>query len=52
MVNEVFKAIYQRSKALRLVTDDPESVAILQLATYLTSLMMNYRYTNRLRGKL
>lgn len=51
MVNEVFKSIFQRSRALRLVTDDPESVAILQLATYLTSLMMNYRYTNRLRGK-
>jgi hypothetical protein len=51
MVNEVYKAIHQRSKALRLVTDDPEPAAMLQLATYLTTLMMNYRYTNRLRGK-
>ena len=50
MVNEVYKAIHQRSKALRLVTDDPEPAAMLQLATYLTTLLMNYRYTNRLRG--
>lgn len=50
MVNEVFKAIHQRARALRLVTGDPEPAAMLQLATYLTTLMMNYRYTNRLRG--
>jgi hypothetical protein len=50
MVNGVYKAIHQRAKALRLVTEDPEPAAILQLATYLTTLMMNYRYTNRLRG--
>jgi hypothetical protein len=50
MVNSVYKAIHQRAKALRLVTEDPEPAAMLQLATYLTTLMMNYRYTNRLRG--
>ena len=51
MVNEVFKAISQRSRALHLVSEDPEPVIVLQLATYLTTLMMNYRYTNRLRGR-
>jgi len=51
MVNKVYKAILQRSRALRLVTEGPETVAVLQLATYLTTLMMNYRYTTRLRGK-
>jgi hypothetical protein len=51
MVNEVFKRIHQRARALRLVTEDPEPAAMLQLATYLTTLMMNYRYTNRLRGR-
>ena len=51
MVNEVFKRIHQRASALRLTTADPEPAVILQLATYLTTLMMNYRYTNRLRGK-
>ena len=52
MVNEVSKAVLQRSRALRLVTEDADTVAVLQLATYLTTLMMNYRYTTRLRGKL
>jgi hypothetical protein len=51
MLNEVIKAVHQRSKALKLVTAEPESVAVLKLATYLTTLLMNYRHTNRLRGK-
>lgn len=50
MVNEVIKAIHQRCKALHLVTTDPEPVAILKLSTYLTTLLMNYQHTNRLRG--
>jgi len=52
MANEIFKAVLQRSRALRLVTEDPDAVAVLKLATYLTTLMMNYRYTTRLRGNL
>jgi hypothetical protein len=51
MVNGVYKAVYQRAKALRLVTEDPEAIAMLQLSTYLTTLMMNYRYSNKLGGK-
>lgn len=51
MVNEVFKAIHQRCKALHLVTEEPEAVAVLKLGSYLTTLLMNYRYTNHLRGK-
>ena len=35
-----------------LNADEPDTVAVLQLATYLTTLMMNYRYTTRLRGEL
>ncbi len=52
MVNEVYKAVLQRSRALHLVTDEADAVALLKLATYLTTLMMNYRYTTRLRGEL
>lgn len=52
MVNEVYKAVLQRSRALRLVTEDADTVAVLKVATYLTTLMMNYRYTTRLRGNL
>jgi hypothetical protein len=50
MVNEVMKAVLKRSSALHLVTEEPDTVAVLKLATYLTTLMMNYRYTTRLRG--
>ena len=42
---------FARSRALRLVSEDPEPIILLQLTTYLTMLMMNYRYTTRLRGK-
>ena len=52
MVNEVYNAVLQRSRALHLVSEDPDTVAVLRLATYLTTLMMNYRYTTRLRGEL
>lgn len=51
MVNEVIIAVHQRSKSLRLVTEDAEAVALLKLSTYLTTLLMNYRHTNRLRGR-
>jgi len=52
MVNEVYNAILKRSRALRLVTDEADATAVLKLSTYLTTLMMNYRYTTRLRGEL
>jgi len=51
MANQVIVAIHHRSKALRLVSDDPEAVALLKLSTYVTTLLMNYRHTNRLRGR-
>jgi hypothetical protein len=51
MVNQVLKAIDQRSRALKLETAEPEAVAVLKLSTYITTLLMNYRHTNRLRGK-
>ena len=50
MVNEVYQAVLKRCRALNLVTAEPETVTVLQLTSYLTTLLMNYRYTNRLRG--
>lgn len=50
MVDHVCKAVLKRCRALNLVTEEPEPVAVLKLSTYLTTLLMNYRYTNRLRG--
>lgn len=52
MVSDVLQAIEARSRALRLVTEDTDAVALLKLTAYLTTLQMNYRYTNRLRGKI
>jgi hypothetical protein len=52
MVSEVMKAVLKRSSTLHLVSDEPDTVALMKLATYLTTLMMNYRYTTRLRGEL
>ena len=52
MVNEVYNAVLARSRALHLVSDESEALAMAKLATYLTTLMMNYRYTTRLRGEL
>jgi hypothetical protein len=51
MVNRIMRAIDERSRALRLVVADPEPTAVLKLSAYLTSLLMNYRHTNRLRGQ-
>lgn len=50
MVSEVIKAIQQRCTALHLVTEESEPAVILKLSTYVTTLLMNYRHTNRLRG--
>ncbi|HVT33975.1 MAG TPA: putative zinc-binding metallopeptidase [Nevskiaceae bacterium] len=52
MVNEVLKAVLQRSRALQLLSSESEAVTLLRLSTYLTTLLMNYRHTNRLRGKI
>ena len=51
MVDKVYRAVLERSRALHLVTDEPDAEAALKLSTYLTTLMMNYRYTTRLRGR-
>lgn len=49
-VDEVYRGVYQRCKELRLVTEAPEQQVLMMLTAYLTTLQMNYRYTNRLRG--
>lgn len=51
MVDKVIKAIHSRARALHLVHTGTEAAAVLQLSTYITTLLMNYRHTNRLRGK-
>jgi len=51
IIDGMLKTLIQRSKELQLIVDDSESLAVLKLATYVTTLMMNYVHTGRLRGK-
>ena len=51
IIDGLIKSLIQRSKDLGLQCFDPDSVAIMKLCTYITTLMMNYMYTGRLRGK-
>jgi len=50
IVNDLIKDIRKRSRELRIVSHEEESVAVLNLSTYVTSLIMNYLYTGRFRG--
>ena len=51
MINDLLKNITLRAKQLNMiVTDDPVH-GILQLSTYVTSLVMNYVHTGLYRGK-
>ncbi|MCP4650832.1 MAG: hypothetical protein GY853_12250 [PVC group bacterium] len=50
MINDVLKTLMTRCKELDLVMVDPEAVAILRFSTYVSTLIMNYMYTGKLRG--
>jgi len=50
IVNDLFKDICLRCRALNLVIKDSESTAILKVATYITALTLNYVYTGWFRG--
>jgi len=45
IINDLLDAIIQRCKTLKLVTDKPESVVVLEASIYITTLVMNYLYT-------
>ena len=51
VINDLLKDIQRRSRELKLVTADNESLVTLNLSTYITSLIMNYQYTGRFRGE-
>lgn len=51
IVNDLFKDICRRCRALKLVIVDDESTAIVKIATYITALVMNYSYTGWFRGR-
>jgi len=49
--NDILNKIIARCRELDLVCVDPEPVTMLRISTYLSTLVMNYLYTGRLRGK-
>jgi len=51
IIDDLLKNLIMRCKDLNLVSIDNEPLAVLKIATYITTLMMNYMYTGRLRGK-
>ena len=51
IVDGLVKTLIKRSKDLDLIIKDTESIMILKITAYITSLMMNYMYTGRLRGE-
>jgi hypothetical protein len=51
VINDLLKTITQRCKDLKLLSYESESLTVLKISTYITTLIMNYMYTGRLRGK-
>ena len=51
IIDDLLKTLINRLKDLGLMVTDTESVAILRISTYLTTLIMNYMYTGTLIGE-
>lgn len=51
LVNDLLEKLSSRCDELGLVAHESEPVVVLKISTYVTTLMMNYVYTGRLRGK-
>ncbi|UCD15529.1 MAG: hypothetical protein JSV34_00310 [Candidatus Omnitrophota bacterium] len=51
IINDLLKTIIDRCRSLKLRVQDSELIAILKISTYITTLVMNYRYTGKFRGK-
>jgi len=50
IISDLLKKINQRCRVLKLVSGDPESLIVIRISTYITTLIMNYFYTGRFRG--
>ncbi|MBU0634109.1 MAG: putative zinc-binding metallopeptidase [Candidatus Omnitrophica bacterium] len=51
IIDGLLKSLIKRCKELHLGIPDTESLAMLKISAYITTLMMNYMYTGRLKGK-
>lgn len=50
VIHDLAKTVRQRCLALKLASADPDPVVVARLVSYLTTLVMNYRYTGWFRG--
>jgi len=51
VINDLLKGVQKRSRELKLVGVEEETLITLNLSAYITSLSMNYLYTGRFRGE-
>jgi hypothetical protein len=51
VIHDLLKDIQKRSRELNLTLGDDETGTVLNLSSYITSLIMNYQYTGRFRGE-
>ncbi len=51
IIDGLLKTLVQRCKDLQLVIAEDEALVMIKITTYISSLMMKYMYTGRLRGK-
>ena len=51
ILDDLLAALINRCRDLRLVIPDSEPLAMVKITAYVTTLMMNYMYTGRLRGR-
>jgi len=50
IISDLLKNIALRARQLRMIVSQPQSVALMQLSVYVTSITMNYIHTGWLRG--
>ncbi len=47
IIGELLDSLIERTKDLKLKTSEEEAITALKISTYITTLIMNYRYTGR-----
>jgi hypothetical protein len=50
-LDDLLTTLVNRCRELRLIVPDSEPLVLVRITAYLTTLMMNYMYTGRLRGQ-
>jgi hypothetical protein len=51
IINELLNTLIERCRELHLLCQDDEQLTMLKISAYITTLIMNYLYTGRFRGR-